>query len=124
MTEKTMIRAAAIVSMLAMGLFGVVAGVAVYNLFGFIAPIVVAVVMVFIIWRIGVESEEMIEYRDKLYWEGVDIANVKRFPTNPGNITDAQDIIIALKERIRDLDAARNEAVNKYYELKERNSGD
>ena len=124
MNEKVMIRAGAIFSILAITLFGAFAAHAIYSLFGVAASTVVVAVFGFIIWRIGVESEEMIKYRDELYWGGVDIANVKHLPDNPSNITDARDVILVLKERIRDLDAARNEAVNKYYELKERNSGD
>lgn len=124
MNEKIMIRAAAIFSMLVMALFGTIGGVATYNLFGLIAPIIVAAVMLFIIWRIWVEAERMIEYRDRLYWEGVEFTNPALMQANPRNVGDAQEVIKVLKQRILDLDDARSEAVAKYYAIKEERDSD
>ena len=118
MSEKVQIRAGAIFSILCIALFGAIAGQAVYSLFGLAALIAVVVVIGFVIWRVWVEAENIIEYRNKLYWEGVEFVNPTLMSQNPRNVGDAHEVIKVLKQRILDLDDARSEAVARYNELK------
>jgi len=113
------IRILGIASIAFLVVFGIMGSIAVYNLFHWILLLPVAVVIGILIWQIVERMLEEEEYQRKLFWGDVKIVDQSLLDHNPRNVSDAQELIKVLKERLLDVDAARMEAVAKYNELLE-----
>jgi hypothetical protein len=113
------IRTLGIVSIVVVLAFGFMASMAVYNLAGWIVipPVILAITAVVLAIIARMRTEE--EYQRKLFWGDVQIVDERLMSANPRNVTDAQELIKVLKERLLDVDEARMEAVRKYNDLLE-----
>ena len=108
--------------------YGVIAGVAVNDLFGVWSILFAVAVTCGLLWEIWIQPVRDERYRQKLL---ADIEGMRFTPIeSPKNVSDCQDVVIDLKERLEVVTDAYVETVarlaiaNDYVDLKEQEAPD